>query len=429
MFKSKLQEYCQSKKWNLPEYSTTREGLDHCPQFKATVTVNGSTFTTPNPSKSSKEAHNLVANIAYQHLTGSPSANNALQVSPTSVDAQQPKMNEPLQAATVSDVNFSSRDDKKFKDMAHLYKNQLQIYAQKKNINLPVYISEREGPPHACRFKSKVMLEEKTYESFEFFSTIKDAENAAAKAALMSVSSDETEEEDPGFFKNLLQELAQKEYSCLPAYVTTRSGPSHYPIFSSTVEINEESFTGQEAKTKKLAEMNAAKVAYIAMKERKGKPNFKPDSLSYHVNDAPPKSQFVPIADLSDKHILAPDPISNRAHMDLVNCNKGAYHQDTVAEQTGGKPEVHTNFDQNNCGLKLDNSSGQNSSSAPIQSPSRSGVRQIDQPSPSSGVMSSHKKIKVYPVTPNMTLPTGATVMHRDEKWVAMSMDSIHGNV
>lgn len=76
-------------------------------------------------------------------------------------------------------------------------------------------------------------------------------------------------QEDPGFFKNLLQELAQKEYACLPAYVTTRSGPPHNPIFSSAVEINEESFTGQEAKTKKLAEMNAAKVAYIVLKERK----------------------------------------------------------------------------------------------------------------------------------------------------------------
>lgn len=80
-------------------------------------------------------------------------------------------------------------------DMAHLYKNQLQIYAQKRNLNLPVYISEREGPPHACHFKSKVILEGKTYESSEHFSTIKDAENAAAKAALMSVSSSDGTEE------------------------------------------------------------------------------------------------------------------------------------------------------------------------------------------------------------------------------------------
>lgn len=76
-------------------------------------------------------------------------------------------------------------------------------------------------------------------------------------------------QEDPGFFKNLLQELAQKDYSCLPAYTTTRSGPSHNPIFVSIVEISGESFTGQEAKTKKSSEMNAAKVAYIALRERK----------------------------------------------------------------------------------------------------------------------------------------------------------------
>ncbi|KAL2939540.1 Double-stranded RNA-binding protein 4 [Bienertia sinuspersici] len=154
--------------------------------------------------------------------------------------------------------------------MAHLYKNQLQVYAQKRHLQLPVYITEREGPPHACRLKSKVILAGKTYESLEYFSTVKDAENAAAKVALLSVSSDHgTEEEDPAFYKNRLQELAQKEYSCLPTYATIRSGPPHISIFSSTVEINGESFAGEEAKSKKLAEMNAAKVAYIALRERK----------------------------------------------------------------------------------------------------------------------------------------------------------------
>ncbi|KNA11127.1 hypothetical protein SOVF_138090 isoform B [Spinacia oleracea] len=412
MYKSKLQEFCQSKKWQLPEYSTQREGLDHCPQFKATVSVNGSTFTTPNPSKSSKEAHNLVAHIAFQHLTGSSSASTALQVQPTFIDAQQPKTNESLQATSFSVVNSPNRDDKKLKDMTHLHKNQLQIYAQKRNLNLPVYISERDGPPHACRFKCKVLLEGKTYESHEFFSTLKDAENAAAKTALMSVSSDRIEEEDPGFFKNLLQELAQKEYACLPAYVTTRSGPPHNPIFSSAVEINEESFTGQEAKTKKLAEMNAAKVAYIVLKERKGKQNSKADSPGFHVNDAShyssPQSHLIPVAESPDKHISAPDPVSKRLYMEQVRCGNGSYGQDT---------------DQNVRGLGTGPST-QNLSSDPSQSPSRSLVHEISQKLGGSDVSSSsHKRIKVFPLTPNMTLPTGATVMHKDDKWIAVSMD------
>ena len=77
--------------------------------------------------------------------------------------------------------------------MGHLYKHQLQIYAQKRKLDLPVYISGREGP-HNLRFKSKVTLEGKTYESPECYSTIKDAENAASKVALMSLTSNITEE-------------------------------------------------------------------------------------------------------------------------------------------------------------------------------------------------------------------------------------------
>lgn len=65
-----------------------------------------------------------------------------------------------------------------------------------------------------------------------------------------------------------MQELAQKEGRGLPAYCTNRSGEAHVPLFVSTVEIEGEIFTGQAAKTKKQAEMSAAKVAYIALKQR-----------------------------------------------------------------------------------------------------------------------------------------------------------------
>lgn len=70
-------------------------------------------------------------------------------------------------------------------------------------------------------------------------------------------------------YKNLLQELVQKEGFCLPVYDTNRSGETHVPIFVSTVEIDGEIFKGQEARTKKQAEMSAAKVAYTTLKERK----------------------------------------------------------------------------------------------------------------------------------------------------------------
>ncbi|AET02640.1 double-stranded RNA-binding motif protein [Medicago truncatula] len=54
-----------------------------------------------------------------------------------------------------------------------------------------------------------------------------------------------------------------------PVYSTNKSGEAHKPIFSSQVEIKGEIFTGQEAKSKKHAEMSAAKVAYKFLDQKK----------------------------------------------------------------------------------------------------------------------------------------------------------------
>ena len=70
-------------------------------------------------------------------------------------------------------------------------------------------------------------------------------------------------------YKNLLQELAHKEGFSVSDYDTDRSGEVHAPIFVSSVEIEGEVFKGHEARTKKQAEMNAAKIAYTTLKERK----------------------------------------------------------------------------------------------------------------------------------------------------------------
>lgn len=66
-------------------------------------------------------------------------------------------------------------------------------------------------------------------------------------------------------YKILLQEHAQRKGLRLPIYDTQKSGPVHMPLFISTVEVGGKSFQGQEAKTKKAAEMNAAKAAYICL--------------------------------------------------------------------------------------------------------------------------------------------------------------------
>lgn len=78
--------------------------------------------------------------------------------------------------------------------MLHLYKSRLQHYAQKQNLTLPVYSSELDGPPHSRRFRSKVTVDGVTYETPEFFSTLKEAEHAAAKVAFESLTLNDIQE-------------------------------------------------------------------------------------------------------------------------------------------------------------------------------------------------------------------------------------------
>lgn len=350
----------------------------------------------------------------WRGYAGSSSGNSDLRVTPTSSVVQQLEKNETLLTASVSGVNSPKRNDKNFKEMVHLYKNQLQIYAQKRSLPLPVYSCEREGPPHACRFRSKVTLEEKTYECPEYFSTVKDAENAAAKVALMALSFDGIQEEDPAVFKNLLQELAQKEYSCLPEYNTTWTGASHMPMFASTVEINEESFTGEEAKTKKLAEMNAAKVAYTALKKRHVKHTSGTYSSGSHINDAShsssPKLQSIVMVESPQRKSSNP----------RISFNEG---KGTPQKGIGSEPvKVSFNVAQNSSRQESQCSIG-----GPVQPASVLDPNTNIEPWAEPNTSTSQKVIKVLPYVPNMTFPPNTTVLHKDEKWVAVTRKASQG--
>ncbi|XP_031095590.1 double-stranded RNA-binding protein 1-like isoform X3 [Ipomoea triloba] len=271
MFKSKLQELCHKQSWNQPEYRTVKEGPDHNPQFGATVIVNGIPFKTPdNHCRSSKEATNLAACIALEHFTGSkltvpqqsqfpPIASSSSGHTKNEIAGRNNETNS--QTPEFGSTPLVHKEICKSSDIQHMYKNQLQQYAQKQNIILPKYSCEVEGPPHACRFRSKVAFGGKIFESHEFFSTLKEAEQAAAKIALEALSPQEIQK-GAGLYKTLLQQLEQKQGGMFPVYKTIQSGPPHAPTFVATVVVGGETYQGQEAKSKKEAEMSAAEVAY-----------------------------------------------------------------------------------------------------------------------------------------------------------------------
>lgn len=277
----------------MPEYRTIKGGPDHCPLFKAEVIVNGLSFTAPEFSKTAKDAQSKAAKLALEHFTGFLSLSTDYPITASSSGSLQAFSQAINQTTAVSRSSSSAKDDKRPREQGHLCKTQLQIYAQKRKLPLPEYVNECEGPPHARHFKSRVILEGTSYESDGYFSSLKEAENSAAKTALFSLSPDGVQEDN--IYKSLLQELVQQQHCSLPEYNTIQSGASHNPIFISAVEVGGVVYRGDVAKTKKLAEQNAAKVAYSALKERgcKGSPvsNVKdaeaPGSVKVEATEAP----------------------------------------------------------------------------------------------------------------------------------------------
>ncbi|XXG42584.1 hypothetical protein AAC387_Pa01g2825 [Persea americana] len=242
MYKNRLQELCQKKYWAMPKYTSDKVGPDHNPRFTASVIVNGVRFEMTQSSRSSKEAQSEAARLAFEHFT-----------TPEAISLKDP-------SAVIPGIQLPQ-------DMLHLCKNQLHGLAQRRNMQPPLYSCVRDGPPHSLRFKGKVSVGGQTFESSDFFRTLREAEHAAAKAALMELSAG-VQEGEHSFYKTMLQELAAKQGFSLQ-YKTITAGASHMPTFFSTVEVDGEVFSGKAAKTKKQAEMNAAKVAFSKLYERK----------------------------------------------------------------------------------------------------------------------------------------------------------------
>ncbi|KAK2638294.1 hypothetical protein Ddye_026089 [Dipteronia dyeriana] len=486
MYKAKLQEYCQWKRWELPLYTTIKEGPPHDPRFQTTVTVNNLSFTN-RICKTTKEGQNNAARLALLHFSTSTStssssssssasasvsvgyssqhtvrpnmmqetnqiphvnatasvvkdangstdqevlfsegsssqstvqpnmmqeANQIPQVNATTAVAKytngstdkavlfsvgsssrstvQPNMMQETNqipqvnatAAVAKDANGSTEQEVLF--MSQPYKSLLQSYVQKRNLALPIYSCERVGPPHAMRFKCKVTVTGQTYECTTFFPTLKEAEHGAAKVALMSLPLDGVQEDGSILYKNLLQELAQKKGYALPIYMTNVSGEAHVPTFVSTVEVKGELFTGQRSKTKKQAEMSAAKVAYTTIKE--GKPSHGPTSL--------PPTSGAQAGDIDPTPLEPMEVVEGDKANEAIICQ----HLRKLLPQPGTNPTWK-----------------RVSSSTVLSAPADVSVETFT---------NAPTKIRVLPYTPNMTLPRDGTVVHKDERYVAVKFGS-----
>ncbi|XP_022858588.1 double-stranded RNA-binding protein 4-like [Olea europaea var. sylvestris] len=118
----------------------------------------------------------------------------------------------------------------------HIYENLLQQYAQKRCLIMSVYANKLDYPPHALHYKSH--------------------HTKVAREVLSIVKTQEAR-----IYKNVLQEMAQKEGLMFLSYETSQAGP-HKIGFVSFVVVGNDTFQGIEAKTKKQTKANATEVAH-----------------------------------------------------------------------------------------------------------------------------------------------------------------------
>ncbi|MQL74600.1 hypothetical protein Taro_006974 [Colocasia esculenta] len=160
----------------------------------------------------------------------------------------------------------------------YVFKSRLLQYAQKVSIPTPEYHTLKEGPSHEPVFKSTVVVNNVTYESLPGFFNRKSAEQSAAEVALLELEkSGKTTEclptlHETGLCKNLLQEYAQKMNYAIPSYQCNKQA-SGETLFSCTVEIGGIQYIGAAAKSKKEAEIKAARTALLAIQSSGNEPN------------------------------------------------------------------------------------------------------------------------------------------------------------
>ncbi|XP_078444278.1 double-stranded RNA-binding protein 1-like isoform X2 [Wolffia australiana] len=275
MFKSKLNELCQKRRWAMPEYEKTGSfGPGHSLLFRASVTVNGTTFTGPEEPLfgTLKEAQNEAARIALDFFTSSNSM-------PSFAEAKEElitNITKPKDVGPAAPSLSTPTDDS--------YKTLLRNYAEKNNLGIPVYDKESVTMGHSRRFHASVTLGSQSFETPHLCDVAADAEEEVARVALKSFTSDENIGIDLKNYKNLLSMLALGHPG--PKYETNAGGLPHSRTFLSIVEIDGERFEGDIMNTKKQAENSAAKVAWTKLNERKqNKTSSLSDTATGKVNE------------------------------------------------------------------------------------------------------------------------------------------------
>ncbi|KAK2640909.1 hypothetical protein Ddye_022672 [Dipteronia dyeriana] len=397
MYKTKLQELCHQNRWGLPRYSSLKDGPDHTPLFKASVTLNALFFHSSVSCKSSKDAQNQAAMLAFLHFTSPLPPPSDFMTSAERI-AGGPKIKETSQGPETHS---------KAPDVQRRYKSQLQNYARWKKINSPTYTGTREGPAHAPCFKATVTVNGRTYTSPDFFKSRKEAEHAAAN-------------DDCGFYKSLLQELTQREDLSKPVYKTIKSGEPHIPTFSSTVEVEGELFYGKTGRSKKEAEIKAAKVAYTFLIER-----GQNRSIGFTSRIVEADGDVKPT--LSSEVVTMVNSQNLEHKCQLVSFPDIKHAEDSKAEIVSADAKTSSDdYCLSPIKTLTDEMTGNQggSLSSPPMTHADCSTPSISDSSVGTRSYLLCNRVRVYPCVPDISFPKGITVLQISEnRWVAVSLE------
>jgi len=264
-YKNTLQEFCQKKKYSVPEYKALREsnGLVGTVSFALNF-VRSTEIAGSVKEADARVAFEALRLLGYDLKEENFTVHNQCRSAP----------------ATKDDIQVS----KKVKSgiQGHItFKMLLNEYAQRKKLQCPIY----ETVASNNSFFSTVTLDGKKYKGLADFKRQKDAEQNAAQVALTDLVGVVPEElkrkdtsanndaskvaklmgngaKDPISCKSRLNEYAQKKQIDFAKYETV---PVNGGFFS-TVYFNGESFKSMcTCKKRKESEQNAAQVALNAL--------------------------------------------------------------------------------------------------------------------------------------------------------------------
>lgn len=192
MYKSKLQQLCQQQKWALPTYTCIRDGDDHCPQFKASVVVDGVSFDTPSATSSSKQALNEAAQLAFLHFTcAEVSEDKSVKPCKNNLDIYISVSSILCKEGTTCTIGptmlifpFFIADKEEL-----TYKSKLQELCQKQKWALPKYTCIRDGADHCPQFKASVVVHGIAFDTLAACNSYKQALNEVARVAFLHFTS------------------------------------------------------------------------------------------------------------------------------------------------------------------------------------------------------------------------------------------------